>query len=79
VKVRPGSAYRTALQRFDQKETALRETLSPAQCRMLDELLDTEGMMLSVAAEEYYIMGFRTGGRLILELMEDDGSLCSIT
>lgn len=79
VKVRPDSEYRMAQQQLNQKETALRESLSPAQCRMLNELLEAESALLLVASQEYYIMGFRTGGRLMLDLMEDDGGLCSIT
>lgn len=50
--------------------------LPEGQKKQLEQLLTAKGDQLDATVLDYYIMGLRTGARLILELLDhDDGEL----
>ena len=50
--------------------------LPEEQKKQLEQLLTAKGNQLDATVLDYYIMGLRTGARLILELLDhDDGEL----
>lgn len=50
--------------------------LPEEQKKQLEQLLTAKGDQLDATVLDYYIMGLRTGARLILELLDhDDGEL----
>ncbi len=52
-------------------ETQLKKILSPEALGLLEKLMQAQIKRNAITAEENYVDGFKTGARLVMEIMDD--------
>ena len=67
-----GTKYARALARLAETEGALGQKLTPEDRPLLAEYAMASAGLTSVSLEEAYIEGFRTGARIMLEVLQED-------
>lgn len=77
--IEPGSALRKAMDQAEQQEEQLTAQLEGEEKTMLLRLLNAENEIASTFALENFVLGFRLGARMILEVLdENDGALTDL-
>ena len=71
---RRGTKYARALARLAETEDALGRKLAPEDHPLLAEYAMASAGLTSVSLEEAYIEGFRTGARIMLAVLQEDGT-----
>ena len=56
----------------DKNENLLRETLSDEQKKMLEKLIESVTDISSISERDMFIVGFRLGIKLMIDVMKDD-------
>ena len=67
-----GTKYAHALARVTETEDALGQKLTTEDRPLLAEYAMASAGLTSVSLEEAYIEGFRTGARIMLEVLQED-------
>lgn len=74
--IEPGTALRQAMDQAEQEEEKLTALLEGKEKTMLLRLLNAENEIANTFALENFVLGFRLGARMILEVLdENDGAL----
>ena len=77
--IEPESALRQAMDQAEQREEQLTAQLEVEEKTMLLRLLNAENEIASTFALENFVLGFRLGARMILEVLdENDGALTDL-
>ena len=71
---RRGTKYARALARVAETEETLSQKLAPEDHPLLAEYAMASAGLTSVSLEEAYIEGFRTGARIMLAVLQEDGT-----
>ena len=75
-----GSDYRTAQLKLFNLIEELDKRLNDEEKKLLDEIMTAWGNLSAMNSEEYFVDGFRTGAKIILELFEkEDGQFKPIS
>ena len=69
-----GTKYARALTRVAETEDALGRKLAPEDHLLLAEYAMASAGLTSISLEEAYIEGFRTGARIMLAVLQEDGT-----
>ena len=56
----------------DRNEDLLKETLSDEQKELLDKLIESMTDISSISERDMFIVGFRLGVKLMIDVMKDD-------
>ena len=67
-----GSEVARMMEELSKAEDILQESLAPEFLPILKRLTDTQIRIDGLTAEEYYIDGFKTGARFMLEIFLND-------
>jgi len=71
--------YWKSMRTVSEKEEQIKLLLNEQEQELLKEMVSAQGTVNSITAEENFIMGFRLGMRMGIEVMDDgDGSIKSI-
>ena len=66
-----GSEIDRAMEELSKAETVLEQLLTPELLPALKRLTDAQIMLNALTAETYYIDGFKTGARFMLDVQDD--------
>ena len=66
-----GSEIARAMETVDKAATVLEQSLTPDLLSALKRLMDAHITMNALAAETYYIDGFKTGARFMMDIQDD--------
>ena len=66
-----GSEIDRAIEELSKAETVLEQLLTPELLPALKRLADAQIMLNALTAETYYIDGFKTGARFMLDVQDD--------
>ena len=66
-----GSEIDRAMEELTKAETVLKQSLTPELLPALKRLTDAQIMLNALTAETYYIDGFKTGARFMLDVQDD--------
>lgn len=66
-----GSRYARALAKATEQETAFCDLLSPEQRKEYNTLCNHQTELLTLSEEDSFIMGFRLGAKLMLDIQGD--------
>ena len=66
-----GSEIDHAMEELSKAETVLEQLLTPELLPALKRLTDAQIMLNALTAETYYIDGFKTGARFMLDVQDD--------
>lgn len=67
----PGSEMARITKDLTETENLLTEKITPELQPIFTRLLSAQASLCRLTAEEYYIDGFRTGSRFILDILDD--------
>ncbi len=66
-----GSEIARAMERLSNAETVLEQSLTPELLPCLKRLTDAQITLNALTAETYYIDGFKTGARFMMDVQDD--------
>ena len=66
-----GSEMARTMEELSKAEDVLRDSLAPELLPALKRLTDAQVRISGITAEEYFIDGFKTGARLMLDVLND--------
>lgn len=66
-----GSKMAQTMEELSKAEDILRDSLAPELLPVLKRLTDAQVRISDITAEEYFIDGFKTGARLMLDVLSD--------
>lgn len=69
------SEYGEATKTIDDREARLNALLGEPEKALFRDLLDAENATNAITAEEKFLLGFRMGARLMLEILDDRAPL----
>ena len=67
-----GSEMARAVDELSNAEAVLEQSLAPELLPVLKRLTDAQLVLNDLTAEVYYVDGFKTGARFILDILDDD-------
>ena len=66
-----GAKMARTMEELSKAEDVLRDSLAPELLPVLKRLTDAQVRISGITAEEYFIDGFKTGARLMLDVLSD--------
>jgi len=67
--VRPGSDYKKASAKFCEEADRFLETLTPEEKKQWEAICDLRSDMTLLAEEDAFVIGFRLGARIMLDVV----------